>query len=39
MIIEKYHVIMADLKKIVLSLLNPKTEDDKELVRILKEQY
>lgn len=30
---------MADLKKIVLSLLNPKTEDDKELVRILKEQY
>lgn len=30
---------MADLKKIVLSLLNPKTEDNKELVRILKEQY
>ena len=30
---------MADLKKIVLYLLNPKTEDDKELVRILKEQY
>ena len=30
---------MADLKKIVLSLLNPKNGDDKELVRILKEQY
>ena len=30
---------MADLKKIVVYLLNPKTEDDKELVRILKEQY
>lgn len=30
---------MADLKKIALSLLNPKTEDDKELVRILKEEY
>ena len=30
---------MADLKKIVLYLLNPKTEDDKEFVRILKEQY
>lgn len=30
---------MADLKKILLSLLNPKNEDYKELVRILKEQY
>lgn len=30
---------MADLKKKVLSLLNPKPEDDKELVRILKEEY
>lgn len=30
---------MADLKKIVVYLLNPKTEDDIELVRILKEQY
>ena len=30
---------MADLKKIVLSLLNPKSDDYIELVRILKEQY
>ena len=30
---------MADLKKIILYLLNPNTDDDKELVRILKEQY
>ena len=30
---------MADLKKIILSLLNPKTDDYIELVRILKEQY
>ena len=30
---------MADLKKIVLYLLNPKTEDYIELVRILKEEY
>lgn len=30
---------MDDLKKIILYLLNPKNEDDKDLVRILKEQY